>query len=333
MRVFDLLDTKEVVALTPTCRYFHCLVLRLIHDRLRIAAGLGGHTLYLECHHPAARTPAGKLFCDTLDTEGLQDLLAAIHDDENYLGQVKQVFALYTRFKPQRREQENTVRFSVPGDIPGSRTHPSSNPPEAPVVPNEAVLRTVTVDAHEIFSQLSTLAYLGRREVTRGVMFSIQQVGEGHIRIWRDWLAKQCESKRWTDGEPIAIHHDPPASPTVKGKGRSDSVTSSLPPSKDPSILWVDSRDENVGIKFRVKERVWQRNTPISYSSEIEASVSYVVELEGALQERCVVRQSIVNTKSEIIVRTSTLVLKLEEAQELVATQTGKVIVFGSYRG
>ena len=282
MRIFDLLDSKEVVSLTPVCRHFHCLALRLTHNRLQIAAGLAGHTLFLECHHPAARTPAGKLSCDSLATEGLQNLLDGIHDDECYLGQVQQVFGLYTRFKPQRRAPETTFRrWVVPGDIPGSRTYQSSNAPQPPVDPNESVSQVVTIDAHEIFSQLSTLAYLDKREFTLGPIFNRQQVSEGHIRIWRNWLSDQCESKRWTDGEPIAGYHDLPTSPIVKGKTRADRAIGCLPPSKDPSILWVDSRDENVGIKFRVKERIWRRNAPISYSSDVECAVSYRVELEG----------------------------------------------------
>lgn len=269
--------------MTPASRHFHCLALRLIHNRLQIAAGLAGHTLFLECHHPAARTPAGKLLCDALDTKGLQDLITGIHDDDAYLGQVRQVFGLYTRFKPQRRQPETTFRrWVVPGDIPGSRTYQSSNPSQASADPNAAVTQVVTIDAHEIFSQLSTLAYLDRREFTLGPIFHRRQVSEGHIRIWRNWLSDQCESKSWTDGEPIAVYHDVPTSPTVKGKARSDSVTNPLPPSRDPSILWVDSRDENVGIKFRVKERIWRRNAPISsFSSDIECAVSYLVELEG----------------------------------------------------
>ena len=269
-----------MIALTPVCRNFHCLALRLVQNRLSIAAGLGGHTLFLECHHPAARTPGGKLSCNALETGALVDLLAAVHDDDNYLGQVKQVFEMYTPFKPQRRPTETTVRFRVPGDIPGSRTHPSSNP-EVQYNPNEPVYYTVTVDSQEVFSQLSCLAYLGRREFTEGMMFSIQQVSEGHIRVWRNWLSEQCESKTWTDGEPIAIYHDAPMSPKATGRGRSDSVLSTVPPNKDPSVLWIDSRDENVGIRFRVRERVWRKAAPVSYSSDVEAPVTYTVELEG----------------------------------------------------
>ena len=259
--------------------------MRLIHIRLQLAGGLAGHTLYLDCHHPAARTPAGKLLCDASATDGLSELLPDIHNDQSYIGQVQQVFNFYTRFKPQRRDSEVTIRpWAVPGDIPGSRTHPSSNVPLDATNLTEAVSRTVTVDAHEIFTQLSTAAHLRKPEPKRGVMF-FQQVGEGHIRIWRNWLAEQCESKKWTDGEPIAVYHDTPSSPTSGGKARADSLLSPLPPNKDPSVLWVDSRDENVGIKFRVKERVWKSNPPVSYSSDIESAVSYVVQLEGKGQD------------------------------------------------
>lgn len=285
MRIFEVLESKDVIALTPTCRHFHCLALRLIHNRLQIAAGLAGHTLFLECHHPAARTPGGKLSCHSRETDGLGDLLAAIHDDESYIGQVKQVFKMYTPFTPQRRPSETTtIRWNVPGDIPGSRTHPSSNP-QVVYGPNDPVSYTITVDSQEVFSQLSCLAYLGRREFTQGMMFSIQQVSEGHIRVWRNWLSEQCETTTWTDGEPIAIYHEAPVSPTAKGKGRSDSVISYIPPSQDPGVLWVDSRDENVGIRFRVRERVWRRSAPVSYSSDVEAPVTYKVELEGTTSE------------------------------------------------
>jgi hypothetical protein len=210
------------------------------------------------------------------------DLLSGIHDDQNYVGQVKQVFDMYTPFTPQRRPSETTYRWTVPGDVPGSRTHPSSNP-QIIFDPNEPVTYTITVDSQEVFSQLSCLAYLGRREFTQGMMFSIQQVSEGHIRVWRNWLSEQCQSKTWNDGEPIAIYHEAPASPRATMKGRSDSVISCIAPNQDPSVLWVDSRDENVGIKFRVRERVWRAPPQRPYLSDVEAPVTYKVELEGKM--------------------------------------------------
>lgn len=280
LRVFDVLESRDVIALTPVCRHFHCLALRLIHNRLQIAAGLASHTLFLECHHPAARTPGGKLSCQPQTTRALTDLLSGVHDENNYIGQVKQVFDMYTPFTPQRRPPETTIRWSVPGDIPGSRTHPSSNP-QVVYDLNEPVTYTITVDSQEVFSQLSCLAYLGRSEYAQGMMFSIQQVSEGHIRIWRNWLSDQCERKTWNDGEPIAIYHEAPTSPMTSTASRPDGGVSYIPPTKDPSVLWVDSRDENVGIKFRVRERVWRRAAPVAFSSDVEAPVTYKVELEG----------------------------------------------------
>jgi hypothetical protein len=53
-------------------------------------------------------------------------------------------------------------------------------------------------------------------------------------------------------------------------------------PTKDPQVLWINTRGEDVGIKFKVK-RQQQRatNLPLMYSSDIELAVSYVIEFEG----------------------------------------------------
>lgn len=238
--------------------------------------------MFLDCHHPAARTPGGKLHCNAQDTEGLEDLLTAVRGNENYDGQISQVFQMYTPFKPQHRPPDTTsVRYRVPGDLPGSRTYQSPDAQPPPFDPNESVSYTITVDSQEVFSQLSCLAYLGKNDFTQGMMFSIQELSVGHLRIWRDWLSKRCESKTWNDGEPIAVYHEPPPSPLSKGKGRSDSVVSVPTPWNDPSILWVDNQDKNMGLRFRVRERVWRDSAPVSYASEIEAPVTYRVELEG----------------------------------------------------
>jgi hypothetical protein len=47
-------------------------------------------------------------------------------------------------------------------------------------------------------------------------------------------------------------------------------------------VLWINTRGEDVGIKFKVK-RQQQRatNLPLMYSSDIELAVSYVIEFEG----------------------------------------------------
>lgn len=86
-------------------------------------------------------------------------------------------------------------------------------------------------------------------------------------------------------------------------------------PTKDPQVLWINTRGEDVGIKFKVK-RQQQRatNLPLMYSSDIELAVSYVIEFE------------------EIYIRTTHLLLKLEEAEKQISNDTGKAIVFGTFR-
>ena len=142
---------------------------------------------------------------------------------------------------------------------------------------------TINVDAHELFSQLTTVAYLGRRESTRGLLCSLQEVAEGTIRVWRDWLSRHCESRSFMDNSTVVIHHDSESADHLKA--RADSVISTCP-TKDSQVLWINTRGEDVGIKFKVK-RQQQRatNLPLMYSSDIEIAVSYEIEFEGENRE------------------------------------------------
>ena len=259
----------------------HALVTRLLQQRLQIATGLDGHTLYLECHPPSGRLTAAKVPCLALGSDGLDDILSGLELDNGGVGQIGRMHELYARFRPQRTEPEVTVTYRHPaGDVPGSRTYRESTASKT-IDLDDVVSDIVTVDAHDLFSQLTALTYLGKREPSRGLLFSIQEVSEGTIRVWRHWLSRQCESKSWTDGEPVVIHHEAPTSPVSKGKGRADSIVSPLACQHDPSILWVNTSRQNVGIKFRVKERKRGRVNPILFSSDEEVSVSYLVVFEG----------------------------------------------------
>lgn len=255
--------------------------MRLIHHRLQIAAGLDSQILFLECHHPSARLTAPPLYCLPLGTEGLDNLLSDIDDENRYLGQVKKLGSLFTRFRPECNEPEFTVKRRHPaGDVPGSRTYQDDTVRPAPRDEDSVVRDTVSVDAHELFSQLITVAYLGKRESSRGLLCSLQEVAEGTIRVWRDWLSRHCEYRSFSDDSTVVIHHSDNNS--SNGKSRCDSVTETCDPAKDPRVLWINTRGEDVGIKFKVK-RQKQRTTnmPLLYSSDVEIAVSYVVEFEG----------------------------------------------------
>lgn len=252
---------------------FHALALRIFYNRLSIAAGLNDHTLLLECYHPSARLFAGQLYCHSLGTAGLETALDGVAGNGTYeVGKIANLCALYSRFRPQHKEPERraSVRHRA-GDIPGSRTYPSTAVSSTQTLDAETrlVSDTVSLDAHELFSQLCTVTNLVKMGPKRGLLLSIVEVGDGTIRVWRDWLAKQAEARVGLidTGEPVI--------------GGSGSFQSEADPTNDPSILWVNNSDNAVGIKFRVRKHQWRRDNPILFSSEEEVAVSYQVEFEG----------------------------------------------------
>lgn len=243
---------------------------------------MDGHTLYLECHPPSGRLTASKVPCAILGTGGLDEILSETDPADAAFEKLKHINGLYSRFRPHRIESEVPITYRHPaGDVPGSRTYRDADTTIEVRDANDVVSNVVTVDAHDLFSQLTALTYLGKREPSRGLLFSIQEVSEGTIRVWRHWLSRQCESKSWTDGEAVVVHHEPSASPTGNGKGRADSLINAIDPRDDPSVLWINTSGSNVGIKFRVKERKWRRANPILFLSQEEVAVSYTVEFEG----------------------------------------------------
>lgn len=269
--------------MTSTCKNFHSLILRLIHNRLQIAAGLDGHVLYLECHHPSERLTASPLFCSLLGTDGLDSFLSDVNDKNCYAGQIKKLGSLYSRFRPERNEPEFKVARRHPaGDVPGSRTWQDTTVRPAKRDMDNIVRDTITVEAHELFSQLITVAYLGRQESTRGLLCSLQEVAEGTVRVWRDWLSRHCESRSFSDESTIAIHYSESGDESSEtDKGRSDSAIDICDPTKDPQVLWINTRGEDVGVKLKVKKKKQTTNVPLLYSSDIETSVSYAIEFEG----------------------------------------------------
>ncbi|KAI5366101.1 putative F-box domain-containing protein [Septoria linicola] len=311
LSILSSFQTKELIQFSTTNRHFHSLVVRLLHQRLQIAAALDGYTLYLECGPPAAKWTLQKVLCTALGTGGMQELSDDIEQGQRYTGILRQMGELHSRFRPVTKEPDwlSLPRPHPAGDIPGSRTYVPAEAAAAKL--NDAgntVSRTVGIDADCLFSQLETFAFLGRREATLGIMCNIVEVCRGTVRVWRDWLAKQCENKRWSDGEPVAIIQD-----ANTGSAGSDSTAESVNPHKDASILWLNTGREDYGIKFRVKEQKWRRDQPILASSTYEMPVSYHVELE------------------EILISTSRLLLNLEAAQHRELDGSGRALVFGSY--
>jgi len=149
--------------------------------------------------------------------------------------------------------------------VPGSRTHPSSSSTPVAEVDELAVKQLVSLDAHELFTQLCAQSSLVRMG-PHGLLTSSVTIEEGVVRIWREWLARMVGT--------------PNTTAAADNKGKAQVVEQQV--CEDERVLWVDNA-KNVGLRLKVKERKWRRDNPILVSSEEEVAVSYSIEFEGKL--------------------------------------------------
>lgn len=96
------------------------------------------------------------------------------------------------------------------------------------------------------------------------------------MRVWRDWLSKQCASRTFSDHSAVIVQHGDTVSLSGKAAEESQDI------SKDSSVLWVSTMDKDLGLRLKV---MYKRRTasalPLMYSNDIEVAVSYVVEFQG----------------------------------------------------
>ncbi|KAL8627451.1 hypothetical protein Q9189_006859 [Teloschistes chrysophthalmus] len=244
------------------------IIIRIVHQRLLLAASLKDRKLILECYHPSAQYTEPYVFCDYLGTPGLSDEQEGqgsfFHDHRVAGGQLKH---LYSRFRPSRADvSPRTVRPHPAGDVPGSRTSPTSECSNSKMQSGAAdlVTHTVSLDPHELFTQFSVTAALVQIGPRRGVFLSfIDVIDKKTPRVWRDWLADKAKNP---------------------GDERREHQQDELDP-----IVWAD-QGRTLGLKVRVIERQWRKDAPILMHKDEDQAVSYSLDLEGE-------RQSIHRTK------------------------------------
>ena len=230
------------------------------------------HKLILECFHPSAKLTTPGLVCDYLGTDGLSDDVEGqgqLYDDVEKTGRLGKLAGLYSHFLPVGAEQERCPRRrrhpagDVPGYPDGSTSYPGITAHEFDQVPSQII----NLEPHELFSQLCTIANLVKVVPNVGFLLSCVTIGEGVIRVWRDWLAAHAV--------------------LPEGKGKMPSrepfphATSSMPTADENGsrMLWLDNA-KNVGIRLRVIERE-DLGTPILMSIAEDAHVAYSIEYEG----------------------------------------------------
>ncbi|KAI4128430.1 MAG: hypothetical protein LQ338_002752 [Usnochroma carphineum] len=273
------------------------VIIRIVHQRLLLAASLEDRKLILECYHPSAQYTEPYVFCDYLGTPGLsseREGQGSLYQDLRVeRGQLKH---LYSRFRPSRADfSTNAVRSHPAGDVPASRTSPTDQESASNV--GEANRGLVThrlfLDAHELFTQLSVTAALVQVGPRRGVFLSfIDVIDKKTPRVWREWLAEKANGS--TNGET---------------QNREDKVGISA--SQSEPIIWADS-GKTLGLRVRVKENKWRKDAPIIVHRDEDQAISYSLELE------------------ELLISTTHLLLAVEKSL-LERHGDGKAMIFGSF--
>jgi hypothetical protein len=166
---------------------------------------------------------------------------------------------LYTSFRPQKPAAERGGFRAGLADgggwffpIPAPAQPTNEGGGEERKEKEELVTQDIHLESHELFSQLCTRANLVKTSPRRGLFHSCVNVGEGILRVWRDWLAERAEGAQC--GE------------TNKGDLSTE-------------ILWADSK-KTVGLRVTVVEREAQPVGP-PYRVGEERDVSYCLFYEG----------------------------------------------------
>jgi hypothetical protein len=271
------LPTPDLLPLTVLSHRIYNIILRILHNRLVAAAELESHSLLLECYHPSAKLTEPPYFCAYQGTDGLSlyenpgepDRAAAAAR----LGEMRQ---MYSRFRPHRRELEDGGRRVArrPGDIPGSRTYPGTAQDK---FSGEIVKQTVSLEAHELFTQLVAQVNLVKIRPYNGHFSAFVDVEEGVLRVWRKWLGEIAAK-----GNRVIDTSKEKAEEVGRAKGEIRKPDDMESGSEDQRILWV-STARNTGIRFNVRERKLRRDTPVLIRNDEDLPVSYEVEYDGEL--------------------------------------------------
>lgn len=253
------------------CHRFRDLINRIVHNRLLKAASLKNHELILECYHPTAQFTEPYLLCEYLGTPGLTDTNGKEISRRDGNISMGELGTLYSRFLPRGKDTESgprIVRSHPAGDVPGSRTSPTPSSSSKSAQP-DIITRTVSMEVHELFSQLCVSASLVQVGPRRGVFLScVDVLRKTTTRIFRDWLT----GKTVTHNDP-----DPEVSELSPTGTRSNPKTSH---EQSRRLMWVD-QENNVGLRVQAHERKWRRYAPILIRQDEDQAITYSLELAG----------------------------------------------------
>jgi hypothetical protein len=119
----------------------------------------------------------------------------------------------------------------------------------------ELVTQLIHLESHELFTQLCTNVKLIKCGPREGVYRSCVPVGQGTLRVWRDWLSTHATDCASSDEQNLS----------------------------NENIPWIDTR-KNIGLRMRVRRvsnHMEIANTHVQRSNGEDEDVQYVVGYEG----------------------------------------------------
>jgi hypothetical protein len=287
LHTLSCLPTDQVLPLATISQRIHALICRLIHARLYDSATLAGHTLLLECYHPSQKLTEPPLFCQYLSTPGLGSCLVPTDGEgareSKATGHIDALRNLYSSFRPHRRVVSR--RYHPAGDIPGSRTYtspssslsksPETNPAASePGSEHEPVKQILSLEGHELFTQLCCVTNLVRTGPRQGIFRSFITIEEGVIRVWKHWLSRMSST---IEDNSHSVTEEQRSASKGKEVERSEGATDAR---DDWRVLWVDT-SKNVGLRIKVTEKKWRRQMPVLVHADEEISMTFEIEYQG----------------------------------------------------
>ena len=113
----------------------------------------------------------------------------------------------------------------------------------------------VYLDGDESFAQLCATTNLVRLSARPGLFRGHVNVGDGVVRVWREWLVEQAQAQAQAQGQPLE---------------------------GDAGVLWADAAHD-VGVRFRVAEQDVRDQHPVLVGSGEQLPAAYRLEFDELL--------------------------------------------------
>ncbi|GKT93185.1 F-box domain-containing protein [Colletotrichum tofieldiae] len=290
--ILSTFKSRELLPLTLVDRRFNATATTVLQHRLLHTAKMEGHEMMLESYHPVARQSTPSMTCRFLGLSFLNHTWTGEQDMD-----LRDLSQLYSHFLPVVSEETRRMRRVFGRRLPGA--------PLEQEIGDEPVTQELVLDDGELFSQLCTSASLIKSGPNPGLLASHSNITNGVVRVWRHWLAKAAAS-----------------SALCPTGGCTDEST----------ILWTDAA-KNVGLRFRVTEVTQERLPPYRGVDE-DPPVAYSLYYEGNLDSNPLIKS--LGTKqltgiSELLVRTSHVLLAMEKSAVQEVVNSGKATTFTIY--